>query len=712
MLVSNSMAAEPIDAAVFAGLPEAIPAIEELKKSAQWVAWKRVPGRNGKVSKVPVNPRTGTNARSTDPRTWTGYEEASARAVSDNLAGVGYVLMSTTAIIGIDLDNCIDESGAVIPWAQAILDAAETYAEVSPSGRGIRILARGTTHTIGASGSGVEIYTAKRFLTITGQHVRGTPTAIREAPQTLHLCGERAEAWRAEYRAQVKRERAADGPAAPVDGFGETSLAELAELVAYIPPDCPYADWLMVGMGLHDRCNGAPDGLSLWDAWSCPGVKYPGSQELEYKWRSFRGTGTRFNSVVKLASEYGADPVEISRRYRALDGFDDFDASTMQVGTCAVRAEPAANPPPANVRLLTWEEYKADQAVPRDYIVDGYVRTGTLISANSRPGLGKTALLVDISRCLSLGEPWMGRETKPCSIVYIASEDADDVANRLEAVGADDVTILVSEDPFILTKPVEASTLLRKAISLAREKAPDRPVMVVVDTLRAALGGESVIDDRVTSPGINAMRMVAEDEGIVIAIANHTNRSDPKETKGETLETAVVLEFILVEGGGGVELWVGKNRNGPGRRQIGIVTMKTVDVGPMSAAVIENILPFDPHHGDGRPRRGRPSGSAKHLVRAIVEALADHGEAKRVFDESNAPLVRMVDIEHVKPVFSRIYPVTEGAADKRADAVRKALDRAVKTATDRGFAHTGNWSDRSWWWLPETEFHDDDDFGA
>ena len=109
-------------------------------------------------------------------------------------------------------------------------------------------------------------------------------------------------------------------------------------------------------------------------------------------------------------------------------------------------------------------------------------------------------------------------------------------------------------------------------IRQARLRRPGRPVFVVVDTFRAAMGEQSVIDDRHASPALNALREVAEQEKVLIAIANHTNRENNKQTKGETLEAVAATELIIVQGEGGwFNILVGKNRSGPGHSHIGAV---------------------------------------------------------------------------------------------------------------------------------------------
>jgi primase-polymerase (primpol)-like protein len=50
----------------------------ELRQIPQWVCWKAKPGKNGKIDKVPFDPKTGRAASSTDPATWGVFEQAVA----------------------------------------------------------------------------------------------------------------------------------------------------------------------------------------------------------------------------------------------------------------------------------------------------------------------------------------------------------------------------------------------------------------------------------------------------------------------------------------------------------------------------------------------------------------------------------------------------------------------------------------------------------
>ena len=54
------------------------------------------------------------------------------------LAGVGLSIPEGVAII--DLDKCVDDSGAITPAARTIVDQLRSYTELSPSGKGLHVI--------------------------------------------------------------------------------------------------------------------------------------------------------------------------------------------------------------------------------------------------------------------------------------------------------------------------------------------------------------------------------------------------------------------------------------------------------------------------------------------------------------------------------------------------------------------------------------------
>lgn len=156
-----------------------------LLERAQWVCWKYVE-RDGKQTKCPINPTKGGAASSTDPATWSTFELAvAALRRCPGLDGVGFVFTAGDPFAGIDLDNCLDAAtGEVKPWARTILDQFDSYSEISPSGKGVKVFIRGAKSgsrcKIGYEDGAVEMYDRDRFFTVTGQRLPGVPADMEE----------------------------------------------------------------------------------------------------------------------------------------------------------------------------------------------------------------------------------------------------------------------------------------------------------------------------------------------------------------------------------------------------------------------------------------------------------------------------------------------------------------------------------------------------
>jgi hypothetical protein len=127
------------------------------------------------TKKVPLSP-AGRPCDPHDPANWQRYEAAIAPYFQERggASGVGFALDGSGFAI-VDLDGIVDDLGRVTdPHAMALLHALPTYAELSPSGRGLHIvldavLPEGNRHLPGLDvlGSG--------FVTVTGHPIRFGP---------------------------------------------------------------------------------------------------------------------------------------------------------------------------------------------------------------------------------------------------------------------------------------------------------------------------------------------------------------------------------------------------------------------------------------------------------------------------------------------------------------------------------------------------------
>jgi P4 family phage/plasmid primase-like protien len=185
----------------------------ELREFTSWVMWKFVE-RDGRRTKPPCDFRTGRIAGADNENVYLSFEAAKAcldfGGCDDfnphRFDGIGLVLKPEYGLIGYDADHCIDADGKINPVAQSDIDAWNTYAEISPSGEGIRMFAFGEKPGDRDKSGGFELYdgSSTRYLTVTGDMISqaasvNTPAkGVIEATYTrmfgeAHPPGDRAE---------------------------------------------------------------------------------------------------------------------------------------------------------------------------------------------------------------------------------------------------------------------------------------------------------------------------------------------------------------------------------------------------------------------------------------------------------------------------------------------------------------------------------------
>lgn len=174
---------------------------ESLRDQEIWICFRiEIPSDGGKPKKVPKAPSfhrgTGAlfNVSPTSTEHATTYDtaarfhkESTRRLGTDGADGLGVILTTEGDMVGVDLDDCVNpETGTAEDWAQEIVTRLNSYTEVSPSGTGLRILLRGNLDPAYGNRKGsIEIYERARYMTVTGNHVPGTPLDLQPRPREI-----------------------------------------------------------------------------------------------------------------------------------------------------------------------------------------------------------------------------------------------------------------------------------------------------------------------------------------------------------------------------------------------------------------------------------------------------------------------------------------------------------------------------------------------
>lgn len=413
-------------------------AIGSLMQLRCWVTWN-YDWSGTRWTKPPRSAHTGNKAGATDPAAWGTYAEARATQKRRGLAGLGISLDALPDVFGFDLDHCLDAEGKPEPWAMDLLDLAETYAEVSPSGGGLRFLARGSIPAaVKCDAAGIEIYATGRFLTITGDHVTRTPDDIRPAPKTLELLKARVEATkkREEAKAGAAGEKKAFKIDTGDDFFGNVKTAALANLAAWVPALFPQAvfqprtgAWRVssrsLGRDLEEDLSLAPGGIQDFGA-------ERGLTAIDVV-IDHGGAATPLEAALWLCEKMGTDPGSLGYAARTNEGWGQTKQGSTEGSTSGASdefdktkwTEPDARflrtvlpEPPAlplnDVFSSGWTRWIRTAAeakgAPADYVVAALLSTAGALIGNTRwvtPWEGWSE--VPIIWAMAIGNPSAGK---------------------------------------------------------------------------------------------------------------------------------------------------------------------------------------------------------------------------------------------------------------------------------------------------------------
>lgn len=387
-----------------------------MREALHWLLWKDLPPLKpgGKRRKVPYYVtgirRHGTLDSPADIARLTSCEDAcTALTQSQGYAGLGFALGRGWQ--GCDLDGCRDPvTGKLEAWATAIIERAATYAEISPSGKGVHLLGydmdEPALKALGANGSGVEFYAAGRFFTFTGRVLEGFTAPVRSLAPVYGLAERRwLDAGEVAVRRQTQGLLPSTGGSIEWPGFA----LELSAKLHHVPPGRPRERWLAISMGIHHASGGSEAGFKFWHDWSAKATdgSYTGEADLRKQWAGFDARHAKpvtWGTVKMYLDQYQPKPVVMD--------------------------------PDALVNWLrAWRPYDPAAVAPVEFYVDGLIERRRSVGLVAPGGTGKTTALLMLGIATALGREWFDMRVKAGSFVLLSLDDLqEDLEGALEAV--------------------------------------------------------------------------------------------------------------------------------------------------------------------------------------------------------------------------------------------------------------------------------------
>lgn len=599
------MAAETPTIRPFDG--SAIP--QALKAQNRWAPWRAVLNeKKQKFDKIPHRAdRPEYGISTAKPEQWFSYEAALA-AFQKNpklFAGIGYVMTGPHGVVGTDLDNCID-NGVVAPWAAEVIAKLDSYTEVSPSGRGLRVLSFGELHDDWNNHEvGIEVYGGNeaRFLTVTGSHLAGSPGDVRESPAIV------LKALESRY---AKERRKADVIDLNMPDILDEMLVPSVDTL-----DIPYGvrDFLETGSHSGDRSRALfsaavalyRSGLADDEVFS---VLASSPHALEIALDHRRQDHDR--ALLYIWREHCCKGKARSSELRALSA-DDFE-----IVDAPQNANPGPATRPARFRVQSATEFL--QRKPLTWIIKGVLPRADLCVLFGDSGSGKTFFTLDLVGAIALGIEWRGKKVKQGRVVYICAEGAGGFRNRLAAyahqsgVAVDQLGIGVIPDAPNLMEKADVKDLLTAVNAFGKTD------VIVVDTFAQVMPGANENAGEDVGRALAHCKALNKATGALIVLIHHTGKDASKGARGWSgMRGAADVQIEIVRSGDDRTAVIDKMKDGSGEGDEYGFRLNTVTIGmdeddeEVTSCILDHVAAVPKAE-----RKKDPKGTVEKLVLKVA----------------------------------------------------------------------------------------------
>lgn len=634
----------------FAGL-QAPDALRELKGWLVW-RWVRRPGRP-KALKMPYyvsGPvRKHTHGSAEDRALLVTFEEAKRAADQHDFAGVGLALMPEFGVTALDFDNCVKD-GEIDPRVERL--TMGTYAELSPSGTGVRAFMLGESPDSKDSSPadnsfGFETFHGKGFVTFTG-NVTETTQLTGDENTVAPLTAEVKAFCNTRFTRLSKVRAECVGAGKPTFGM---SPEQITDLLKKLPDDLSYDDWRNVGMAVHHETEG--EGFDVWDEWSSQSPKYTSTEYSMERWVSFGRNSsaeyTTMGTIMLMIREAGGET-----------GLETASADEFEI---------LPEPKGGKFNIRSQGEF-ARQVKPISWLVKNFLPKATLGVLFGESGSGKSFLTYDLCAAIARGlDEWNGKKVKKGRVMYVVAEGEAGFVNRIHAychqqgISPDDFEIDYISD--LVPNLMEAALIT----DLIKEiRARGQYDLIVMDTFAQVMAGANENSGEDVGKALAECRRIHRHTGAMVLLVHHSGKDASKGSRGWSgLKGACDVELEVSRSDDDRAVSASKLKDGRDGIQIGfklhtVVLGEDEDGDDITSCIVE--------YGDvsARMKAGKgPKGAVQKLAfnkaHDLIGLAADSGEI------NTEELIALMVPEMV---------IKEGERDQRKGVAARAITSLIK----------------------------------
>jgi AAA domain len=669
-------------------------ALQPLCARNQWVIW-RLTWRHGHWPKPPFRCDDPHRfASSSDPMSWSCYEQA-VTAVADG-DGVTYMLTPEDPFAAIDIDHVRDPiTGTIENWAQRFLDrASHSYAEISPSGTGLRIWGTASGETLhrkfSFDGTVLELFRCTRKpLTVTGLQLGNSQTL-----GNIDALLDRAVVW-----AQQRQHKLSKGK--PEINAGTTAQYSIDQIEQIVREGAPE------GTNRSDTFHGIV-GHYLGCGWTI-------EQIITHLEEFPDGIGNRYIAENRLAREversataFGAGAADPSPNETWSNGFHAKEARGEQQPAEDL-SEPEETEEETEPELPPMYAHGDPDPRPiKAWAIKELVQAQGHGLLSGQWGTFKSFVALDLAGSLMIGQPFLDRSVKRQSgVLFLAAEGQHEMRVRLEALirekcgGMSRAPFRWFEDVPVLLQPdgLELLVAMGRQAAASLEREFGLPLgLIIIDTIAASAGYNGIgaeNDNAVNQRLMNIMKLAAKEFDCFVLGVDHfgkdinagTRGGSSKESSGD-LVLACLGERELSGRVVNTRLVVRKCRGGRtgqeyyfGVREVQLPELDE-DGEPITTLVIQwgeqQSQPMKPMQDSWEEdRKAETRQSMLLLKRVLMAKLAEAG-----YELPIDPPVRGIDREIVREEFYAQTPV-DGSEQQKQERRRKRFNRAIERAHEK-----------------------------
>jgi putative DNA primase/helicase len=446
--------------------------LDDLEKKRIWVCWYETAEK-----KPPINAKTEKEAKVTGPDTWTIRAAAQKAAKLNTDWGIGVVLgaldNSDYWLCGIDLDRCLSKDGSIDKLAEQVIKRFNTYAEISPSGEGIKL-----------------------FFLLRAKDAQSAKRKIDGRSMKSFSRGDHQEiaiAFGKKYYTVTDH---------PYKTKKELTVIPLKDVT-----------WLLDEIGPEYKGEAGEDEVDR----STEAVKFFG------EWRS--ANGDDYDAARRAILQDDGPVGDWARKWRN----DKGDRQIKRAWKVSKSGSKRKTDKHRTLETICLADVRMEGI---DWLWPLRLAVGKVTMLSGDPGIGKSHISIDAAARISTGSDWPldGEKARRGSVIILAGEDApnDTIRPRLEAAGADCKRVC-------LVKMVEQGDGRRRLLSLRTdldliEKEMERigdVRLIIIDPVSAYLGDDRRDPNQLTTlaPVFNALSDFAERTKTAVLVIHHPTKS-------------------------------------------------------------------------------------------------------------------------------------------------------------------------------------------